>query len=130
MAILGAHMSIAGGAFKAVEAARRCRCDCVQIFSKNNNQWRAKELTDEEAARFKQELKTRDISHPLVHASYLINLASPDKALWRKSVDAFVVELMRAEKLGIAYVVVHPGALTTASPSAAPRSWAPAAAAG
>src|SRR5262245_52294094 len=117
MAILGAHESIAGGYYKAVEIARYVGCDCVQIFTKNNNQWRAKELTDDDVALFHAKLKELNISHPLAHDSYLINLASPDKALWKKSVDAFVVEMLRAERLGIPYVVTHPGAYTSSSES-------------
>ncbi|MDZ4657939.1 MAG: deoxyribonuclease IV [Bythopirellula sp.] len=118
MAILGAHMSIAGGYYKAVEAAQRAGCDCVQIFCKNNNQWRAKEITEAEAARFRAALVDLKITHPISHDSYLINLASPDPELWQKSIDAFVVELSRAEQLGIPSVVAHPGAFTTSSEEA------------
>ena len=53
MPILGAHMSIAGGYYKAVETAARCGCDCVQVFTKNNNQWRAKPITDDDVERFR-----------------------------------------------------------------------------
>ena len=115
MAILGAHMSIAGGYDRAVHRAADAGCDCVQIFTKNNNQWRAKEITDPEADRFRTALVDRGVSHPIAHSSYLINLASPDKQLWKKSIDAFVVELLRGERLGLEYVVVHPGAFTTSS---------------
>jgi deoxyribonuclease IV len=115
MAILGAHESIAGGYYKAVEIARRVGCDCVQVFTKNNNQWRAKPITKEEAELFRATLKKLKIKHPLSHASYLINLASPNAELWAKSIDSFVVELLRAEQLGIPWVVVHPGAYTTSS---------------
>jgi len=115
MPILGAHMSIAGGYYKAVEEARRCGCDCVQIFTKNNNQWRAKEIADTETAQFAAALRDLKITHPLSHSSYLINLASPDDALWEKSTEGMVVELRRAEQLGIPYVVVHPGSHTTSS---------------
>lgn len=117
MAILGAHMSIAGGYYKAVEAAERAGCDCVQLFTKNNNQWRAKEITDDDAEKFRTAIAEKKIAHPIAHDSYLINLASPDNLLWRKSIDAFVVELLRAEKLGIPYVVTHPGAYTTSTES-------------
>lgn len=113
MAFLGAHMSIAGGYYKSVEIAKRCGCDCVQLFTKNNNQWRAKPIHDDEAARFRATLKELSISHPIAHNSYLINLASPDDALWRRSIEAFVVELQRADQLGLAYVVTHPGASLT-----------------
>ena len=115
MTILGAHESIAGGYYKAAEICAKVGCDCVQIFTKNNNQWRAKELTDDDVDRFQGAMKRLKITHPIAHDSYLINLASPDKALWKKSVDAFVVELQRAERLGVPYVVTHPGAYTTSS---------------
>lgn len=115
MAILGAHMSMAGGYFKAVEAAKRVGCDCVQLFTKNNNQWAGKPITAEEAGRFQDALANLGIRHPLAHNSYLINLGSPDDALWKKSIDAMVVELQRAALLGIPYVVAHPGAFTTSS---------------
>ncbi len=115
MAVLGAHMSIAGGYYKAVEAAKKAGCDCVQLFTKNNNQWRAKEISEDDAAKFRASLAELGIAHPISHDSYLINLASPDPELWKKSIDAFVVELLRAEQLGIPYVVAHPGAFTTSS---------------
>lgn len=118
MAILGAHMSIAGGYFKAVEEAHRCGCDCVQIFTKNNNQWRAKPITDQDIAAFRTRLKELKIRHPISHSSYLINLASPNSELWKKSIDSFSVELQRAEALGIPYVVLHPGAYVDSSESA------------
>ncbi len=114
MAILGAHQSIVGGYDKAVDRARRCGCDCLQLFTKNNNQWAAKDITLQQAQRFREALDSLGLTHPLAHDSYLINLASPDPKLWRKSVDAFVVELHRAETLGIPFVVTHPGAYTTA----------------
>jgi deoxyribonuclease IV len=113
MSILGAHQSISGGYDKAVKRAFECSCDCVQLFTKNNNQWRAKPITAEEAEKFQTALAEHGISHPIAHDSYLINLASPEPALWRKSLLAFVEELRRAETLGIPYVVTHPGSFTT-----------------
>jgi deoxyribonuclease-4 len=110
-------MSIAGGYYKAVEAARRVGCDCVQLFTKNNNQWRAKPIEDEQEVQFQAALAEQGIRHPISHDSYLINMASPEDALWKKSIDAFVIELRRAEQLGIPYVVAHPGAYTTSSES-------------
>ncbi len=115
MAILGAHQSIAGGYYKAAEIAQRTGCDCVQVFTKNNNQWRAKPITPEEAERFRTTLKACGVTHPLSHDSYLINLGSPDAELRKKSIDAFVVELQRADQLGIPYVVTHPGSYTTST---------------
>ncbi len=113
MSLLGAHQSIAGGYYKAVERAKRRGCDCVQLFTKNNNQWAARPVTSEDGRRFQAALQEHGISHPIAHDSYLINLASPDLRLWKKSVAALVEELRRAEILGIPYVVAHPGAYTT-----------------
>ena len=112
MPLLGCHMSIAGGYYKAVEAARRTDCEVVQLFTKNNNQWRAKPISHDDVSLFASALKEQQIAQPLSHASYLINLASNNPALWEKSVDGMVVELQRAAQLGISYVVVHPGAHT------------------
>jgi deoxyribonuclease IV len=118
MPILGAHQSIAGGYYKAVELAAGIGCQCVQLFTKNNNQWRAKALTDDDTKKFKDALARLNITHPLAHDSYLINLAAPDDALWQKSLEAYAVELLRAEHLGIPYVVMHPGSFTTSSEEA------------
>jgi deoxyribonuclease-4 len=118
MPLLGAHQSIAGGYYRAVELAAEIGCDCVQLFTKNNNQWRAKPLTDDDATKFQAALKKSGVKHPLAHDSYLINLAAPDEELWRKSLEAFAIELLRAEHLGIPLVVMHPGSFTTTSEAA------------
>lgn len=118
MPILGAHMSIAGGYYKAVRAAHAAGCDCVQLFTKNNNQWRAKPLVDKDCEAFADALEELGVSHPISHNSYLINLGSPDDELWKKSIDAMVIEMQRAEALGIPYVVAHPGSYTTSSEEA------------
>jgi len=112
---LGAHMSIAGGYYKAIERAAEVGCEVVQVFTKNNNQWRAKPITDDDVEKFKSALKSHKLKHPVAHNSYLINMGSPDKELWKKSLDSMVVEMRRAEQLGIPYVVAHPGSFTTSS---------------
>ncbi len=108
-------MSIAGGYFNAVLAAQRAGCDTVQLFTKNNNQWRAKDLADDDVRRFAESLRATGVHTPTAHDCYLINLASPDAALWKKSIDAFVVEIDRAEALGIKYLVTHPGSHLTSA---------------
>ncbi|MFO0946203.1 MAG: deoxyribonuclease IV [Planctomycetota bacterium] len=109
MPLFGSHLSIAGGYHLAVLRAAELGMDCVQLFTKNNNQWRAKPMTEEDARLFKQSLTKTGITHPIAHDSYLINLAASDEELWNKSVDAMVVELERAHLLGITHVVAHPG---------------------
>ena len=113
MPILGAHMSIAGGYYKAVDAAAELGMDTVQIFTKNNNQWRAKPITDDDVHRFRQSLRDGTIQMPVAHASYLLNLASPDDSLWQKSLDGLIVEMRRAEQFGLHGLVIHPGSYTT-----------------
>lgn len=112
MPLFGAHMSIAGGYYKSLLAAKDHGCATVQLFTKNNNQWNAKELTDDDVALFRQTLKATNLKKPVAHDCYLINMASPDPTLYRKSVEAFVVEVERAEALGLEYLVTHPGTPT------------------
>jgi deoxyribonuclease-4 len=107
--LLGAHMSIAGGYYKAVEAAAEYGMDVVQLFTKNNNQWKAKPLSQADIDEFRSALKSTGVQCPVAHDSYLINLASPDDVLWQKSLEAFTIELERAEALGLIGVVMHPG---------------------
>lgn len=102
-------MSIAGGLHEAFARAVEVGCDCFQVFVKNQRQWSAPALTTE-AVRLWEAARSRMGLGPVVaHATYLINLASPDKTLWRRSIAAYVDELRRCERLGIVGLVVHPG---------------------
>jgi len=116
--LFGAHLSIAGGLHNAVFAAIALRCGTVQIFTKNANQWRAKPLGDDEIRTFRQALSASKIRFASAHDSYLINLATPDEPLYRKSIGAFVEEVERAEALGLSYLVTHPGAYMGSSEEA------------
>lgn len=102
-------MSIAGGVFNALISGKEVGCATIQIFTKNNNQWNAKPLSEAEIAEFKAKQKETGIKPVVAHDSYLINVASPDKALAQKSKEALLVELQRCEALGIPYLVMHPG---------------------
>jgi deoxyribonuclease IV len=112
---LGAHMSVAGGLPRAVERAVAHRCDALQIFAKNANQWRGRALPPEEIREFRAKVKAAGIGPVVSHASYLINLATTNPALRRQSLDAMGDELNRAESLGLLGVVLHPGAYTVGS---------------
>jgi deoxyribonuclease-4 len=107
--LLGAHMSIAGGAFNAFAQGERFGCTTIQIFTKSSNQWRAKELTDEEVDKYHAEQDRTRINPVIAHDSYLINLGSPDKALIKKSREAFLIEMQRCETFKIPVLVTHPG---------------------
>ena len=106
---LGAHMSIAGGVEQAVFRGQSIGCEAIAMFTKNNNQWKAKPLTGEDADRFNAALIETGIRPVVAHTSYLINLGSPDTVLWKKSIASMEDELARCELLGIPYLVLHPG---------------------
>jgi deoxyribonuclease-4 len=80
-----------------------------------HGKWTAKTVSDDEAQQFRQALASTGVGYPISHDSYLINLASPDDELWDRSIAAFVVELARADRLGIPFVVAHPGAHMSAT---------------
>src|SRR5438874_1736266 len=100
MPLLGAHMSVAGGLHNALHAAQRHGCGTVQLFTKNANQWAARDLGADAVDIFRDKLRETDLKYATAHDSYLINLASPDDALFRRSIEALVIELQRAERLG------------------------------
>jgi len=116
--LLGAHMSIAGGYHLAAEKGGALGCTAIQVFTKNERQWRAKPISDEEASRFKSAVTQQGIKVAFAHDTYLHNLASPNPELWRKSVDAFTEELGRCERLGLDYLVSHPGSPMTSGADA------------
>ena len=108
---LGAHMSIAGGLPQAIARARAVDATALQVFVKSSNQWAARPFAPGEVASYRSSSREAGLDrHTLAHASYLINLASPDETLWEKSVLAFRLELDRCDALGIPWLVVHPGA--------------------
>lgn len=107
--LLGAHMSIAGGFEKAIERGESIGCTTIQIFTKSNRQWRAKNIELSDANKFKQALKASSIKIVVAHATYLINLGSPNNETRDKSVNALTQELQRCDLLGIPYLILHPG---------------------
>ena len=107
--LLGAHVSIAGGLEHAPARGRAIGASAIQIFTKTPSQWREPVITEKAAAAFRTELSHTNIRAVLSHDSYLINLASPDAPLRKRSVMCFTGELLRCRQLGIPYVVTHPG---------------------
>ena len=106
---LGAHESIAGGMYKAFDRAQSAGCDALQIFVKPNRAWAVKPLTKKDIDLFRAKAVDTDVQPVVGHASYLLNLGTPDAILWKKSIDTLIVELERCEALGIPYLVLHPG---------------------
>ena len=108
--LIGAHMSVAGGLELGVERALKVRARALQIFTKNASQWKGKALAAPDTARFRAAWEASGLAPVAAHASYLINLASPDAALRKRSVEALADEVRRCDALGVRYLVVHPGA--------------------
>ena len=107
--LLGAHVSAQGGVAAAPARGRAIGATAIQVFTKTPNQWRERDIDGAEARSFRAELEAHGIRAVVSHDSYLINLASPDPALRRRSQAAFIAELRRCETLGIPVVVSHPG---------------------
>jgi deoxyribonuclease-4 len=108
-------MSVAGGVPRAVERAVLHRCDALQIFTKNANQWRGRPLPAEEVREFRHAVERAQFAAVVSHASYLINLATTDDRLRGQSAEAMADEIDRAESLGLLGVVLHPGCYTSGS---------------
>ncbi|HZA36449.1 MAG TPA: deoxyribonuclease IV [Vicinamibacterales bacterium] len=109
---IGAHMSIGGGLPRAVDRAALHGCEALQIFTKSAGQWRARPLPPDEVRAFRRRVEETGITPVVAHASYLINLATRDGTLRAQSMTSLAEELDRAEALGLAGVVLHPGACT------------------
>jgi deoxyribonuclease-4 len=109
MPYFGAHMSAAGGPHRALEAAAALGMQACQLFTKNNQQWRAAPLAPETIITFTQTHQRLGLQYALAHASYLLNLATKNDVLWEKSVAALTDELQRANQLQLASLVIHPG---------------------
>jgi len=102
-------MSIAGGIHLALVRGKELGCRTIQIFTKNANQWRARELTPEEIAEFNRQKEETKIWPVVAHDSYLINLGSPNEERLHKSRESFLMEVQRTELLGLPYLITHPG---------------------
>ncbi len=109
MPYLGAHESIAGGLHLAFERIAQVGGESLQIFTRNQRQWKAAPLTEEEIIDFSRAWKEADNMPVASHASYLINLGSSKAEQAEKSIAAFADELQRCALLGIPFAVFHPG---------------------
>ena len=107
---LGAHMSIGGGVANAFDRGEKAGCDAMQIFLKNNSQWKGKELTEDDRKAFARRRRRTGIRPVVAHNAYLINLCSQDEVIAARSYEAMLDEIRRAAFLGVTGVVIHPGA--------------------
>jgi len=106
---LGAHISIAGGLHKAIARGEALGCTAIQVFTRNNVRWSAKPLSDEAAELFLAAWQRSGVGPVIAHANYLIDLGNPSRERLRLSLLTLADELRRAHRLGIPWVVLHPG---------------------
>jgi deoxyribonuclease-4 len=98
-------VSTAGGVVAPPPRARAISATAMQLFTKQANRWAERECTDDEQRAFRSALAETEVGITVAHDSYLINLASPDAVLRRRSIEAFEAELRRCEMLGLMYLV-------------------------
>lgn len=108
--LIGAHTSAQGGAHNAIFEGLEIGATTVQLFTSNQKRWEGKAITDKDAELFKQTVQSTGLSKIMSHDSYLINLGSPNPESVQKSLKAFREELMRCQKLDLAFLNFHPGA--------------------
>jgi deoxyribonuclease-4 len=113
---------VAGGLVKAAANGSAIGAEAIQIFTRNQVQWAAKPVAAEEARAFAEAMAGSGIALVVAHGSYLVNLASPDQGLLRRSRDAFLAEMQRCGQLGIPYLIFHPGAHLGAGEAAGLRA--------
>ena len=109
MGLIGAHVSAAGGVENAPERGTAINADAIQIFTANQNQWFPKEPGEENSKEYRKAMKKELPQMTISHASYLINMGSPEEKKLNMSRGAFLSELDRCDACGVEYVVFHPG---------------------
>jgi deoxyribonuclease-4 len=120
--LIGAHVPVTGGLALAPPRAGEMGATAMQVFTRNQMQWRAKEMSEGEAAAFREAYRASGLGAVLAHASYLVNLAATDPRFREKSKDTLAAEVERCHALGIPHVVVHPGAHMGAGEAAGLRA--------
>jgi deoxyribonuclease-4 len=113
--LIGAHVSTSGGPLKVLERAEETRSDAIQIFNQSPRMWKPTNYTEDDFAAFRESMDGSRLQAVMVHMIYLINPATDDREMRRKSLTSLVHGMRVAEGIGAIGVVVHPGALKSAS---------------
>ena len=109
--LIGAHVSTSGGLLNVLERAEETRSDAIQIFNQSPRMWRPTKYTEEDFAAFREGMEDSRLKAVMIHMIYLINPATKDKEMRKKSLDSLTHALQVGEGIGAIGVVVHPGAL-------------------
>lgn len=108
--LIGAHVSTAGGLANAIERGEERACESIQIFHQSPRMWRPTNYGEEDFAAFREAMAASKVEAVIIHAVYLINCASKDKELRKKSLNSLTHALRIGDGIGAAGVVLHPGA--------------------
>lgn len=110
MALIGAHVSIAGGLYKAIERGDALQCESIQIFTTSSRTWKTSPCTEETVRDFREAFaKAKHVKRVIAHNSYLLNLSTADESLRKKSVEFFIGVMEQCEALGVESLITHPG---------------------
>jgi deoxyribonuclease IV len=107
--LFGAHVSSAGGISKAIDRVEEIGGNAVQVFTQSPQMWKPTEHSEEELERFRLRRQEARVKHVSCHALYLVNLASRDAAIRKKSVTALSATLQTAQAIEADAVVFHVG---------------------
>ncbi|HPD96792.1 MAG TPA: deoxyribonuclease IV [Synergistales bacterium] len=108
MSLVGTHVSAAGGVWQAIERGEALGCESIQIFTRNQLQWRARPLSESACDRFMRAWRSSRIKKVVAHAPYLFNLAAEGDTR-KRSIESLAGEIQRCDQLGIDDLVLHPG---------------------
>jgi deoxyribonuclease-4 len=111
--LIGAHVSQAGGLNRAVERGIERDCSAIQIFNQSPRMWRPTAYSEEDYAAFREAIKGTSIKAVLIHAVYLLNCASEDREIRKKSLASLVQSLRVGDGIGAVGVVLHAGSAKT-----------------
>ncbi len=117
--LIGCHVSPAGGLAKAVERGEERGCEAIQIFNQSPRMWKGRVYSDEEAQAFREALGASPVKAAVIHAIYLLNVASEDRDIRRKSLQSLTISLRSGKATGVAGVVLHPGSAKTGATAGA-----------
>ena len=111
--LLGSNVPTVGGCQEGFRYAREWNCECIQIYVSLSRRWNIPDLSEEEVSRFQSAWKESSVLQVVAHVPFLVNLASPDNEMWQKSINRLVVEISRCNRLGVPFLVLHPGSYGT-----------------
>src|SRR5882757_4423409 len=107
--LIGAHVSTGGGLSRAIERAEEIRCESIQIFNQSPRMWRPTRYSEDDFAAFRQAMAASKVEVVAIHAIYLINPATNDKEMRKKSLDSLTHALGVGDGIGKLSAVLHPG---------------------